>query len=497
MKNINEKELEVFIELSSYLSTTKDPDTMLNQILKSAERLMDAEASSILLIDEKRKKLFFACARGEASEKLKGLTVPFGEGIAGLVAKEGRPKIVNDTEKDTHFYKGIDEETGFKTRSILCVPLKTSEKVIGVIEILNRKSKIPYDEKDLNILEKFATIATRILIDSKRYHRIVEREEVLRSEIDSRYTLIARSEAMKKVLELSENVAQTDTTVLIIGENGTGKELIARYIHRRSKRKDEPFIPVNCAAFPSTLLEAELFGHTKGAFTGAITERKGRFEIADQGTIFLDEISEVPTEIQVKLLRVLQDKIIERLGSSEPILVDVRLISATNQNLEKKIEEGKFRRDFYYRLNVFPIEVPPLRNRKEDIPILAEYFLGVFARETKKVVKFISEDVFKIFNEYNWPGNVRELQNTIERAVVLTKFDTILPEHIILPYRLKEEKVNILKSLEEAEKEFRKFYIENVLKKTNWNQRKASQILCIQPTYLSRLIKELNITRNN
>ena len=496
MEKIGKKELDILLKLGGHLSTTKDPEEMLSYLLESAERLMDAEASSILLVDEKRRKLFFASARGEASEKLKGLTVPFGEGIAGWVAREGKPRIVNDTEKEPQFYRGIDNETGFTTKSILCVPLKMGDRVFGVIEILNRRTKVPYTRDDLRLLEIFAGIATRIIVDSKRFHRIVEREEVLRSEIDSRYTLIARSEAMKKVLELADRVAPTDTTVLITGENGTGKELIARYIHRKSRRRNEPFIPVNCSAFPSTLLEAELFGHTKGAFTGAISERKGRFEIADQGTIFLDEVSEIPTEIQVKLLRVLQDRVIEKLGSSEPISVDVRVISATNQNLERKIEEGKFREDFFFRLNVFPIYVPPLRERKEDIPILAEYFLGLFARETKKPVKYISQEVIELFMGYSWPGNVRELQNTIERAVVLAEGDTILPEHIILPSRVKDMPVIGSKKLTEAIREFKRYYIKKILEEAGWNQRRASQILGIQPTYLSRLIKELNITRN-
>uniref|UniRef100_A0A7C4U7K8 GAF domain-containing protein n=1 Tax=candidate division WOR-3 bacterium TaxID=2052148 RepID=A0A7C4U7K8_UNCW3 len=496
MEKIGEREINLLIELGSYFATTRQPEKMLDYLLESIEKLMDAEASSILLVDEKRRKLVFASARGEAAEKLKGLTVPIGEGIAGIVAKEGIPRIVNDTAKEPKFYKKIDDATGFKTKSILCVPLKTPDKIIGVIEILNRRSGIPYDNDDLKLLERFAPIATRIIVDTEKMLRILEREEVLRSEIDSRYTLIAKSKKMKDVIELADVVAPTDTTVLLIGESGTGKELIARYIHRKSKRKDEPFIPVNCAAFPTTLLEAELFGHTKGAYTGAIYERKGRFEIANLGTIFLDEISEIGTDIQVKLLRVLQEKIIEKLGSSEQIKVDVRIITATSQSLEKKIEEGKFREDFYFRINVFPITIPPLRERKEDIPVLAEYFLTLFSREIKKPVRYISKDVIELFLKYDWPGNVRELQNVIERAVVLAKGDTLKEEDIVLGKKIRDFPHISSRNLTDALKEFKKYFILKTLEENDWNQRKVSRLLGIQPTYLSRLIKELGITRH-
>jgi len=496
MKKIGKKELDIILRLGSYLSTVHDVDKTLSLLLESAENLLNAKASSILLIDDKTKKLFFASARGEASERLKGLTVPMGEGIAGWVALNKKPRIVNDVSRDVHFYKNIDTETGFTTKSIICVPLKISGRVMGVIELLNKKTGKPFNKDDIELLEMFAKLATRIIEDSKRFLRVKEREEVLKSEIDSRYTIIARSDKMKKVLEMCDKVAPTDTTVLIYGENGTGKELIARYIHRKSSRKDESFIAVNCSAFPSTLLESELFGHKKGAFTGAIYERKGRFELADQGTIFLDEISEIPTEIQVKLLRVLQEREIEKLGSSETIKINVRVIAATNQNLEEKIRLAKFREDFYFRLSVFPIYIPPLRERKEDIPVLAEHFLTYFAKETKKPVKYISGEVMDLFKKYHWPGNVRELQNTIERAVVLSNDDAILLEHVTLPSNIEEIPITNKKKLTDTVKELKKNYIIKILEETAWNQRKASQILGVQPSYLSRLIKELNITRD-
>ncbi|RME05584.1 MAG: sigma-54-dependent Fis family transcriptional regulator, partial [Deltaproteobacteria bacterium] len=257
--------------------------------------------------------------------------------------------------------------------------------------------------------------------------------EYLRQEIEAKYDfnkIIGKSKEIVKTLSLAGEVAKTDTTVLITGESGTGKELLARAIHYNSPRRARRFVAVNCAAIPEHLLESELFGHERGAFTGAVQRKPGKFEIAHQGTFFLDEIGEMPMPLQVKLLRVLQDQEFERVGGVEPIRTDVRIIAATNRDLAKRVQEGSFRQDLYYRINVFPVHLPPLRERKEDILLLAQHFLERFAREMGKKLPKISEGAQQMLREHPWPGNIRELENAIERAIILAQGDTILPEHL-------------------------------------------------------------------
>jgi transcriptional regulator with PAS, ATPase and Fis domain len=273
-----------------------------------------------------------------------------------------------------------------------------------------------------------------------------------------------------------------------MGENGTGKELIARYVHRLSARKEGPFITVNCAAIPTTLLESELFGHEKGAFTGATSLHRGRFELANKGTIFLDEIGDLPLETQSKLLRVLQEREFERLGSTKVIKVDVRVIAATNQDLDEKIKQKSFREDLFYRLNVFPINIPALRERKDDIPLLVQHFLAHYSRDMYKNIKKIDPKVMDKLLRYPWPGNVRELQNVIERAVVLASGDILDEACLMLPGGPDVIPPSGGSGLREAVDHFRYNYIMETIKRCGGNQRKASAILKIQPSYLSRLL---------
>jgi Nif-specific regulatory protein len=281
-----------------------------------------------------------------------------------------------------------------------------------------------------------------------------------------------------------------------LGESGVGKELFAEQIHLHSPRNNDPLIRVNCAALPESLLESELFGHVKGAFTGATSDRRGRFELANGGTMFLDEIGDLPLNLQVKLLRVIQHRTFERVGGTEPIKVDVRIIAATNKDIEKEVDSGRFRADLYYRLNVLPIYIPPLRERREDIPLLADFFLRRFKRETKKQIHGFAPESMQTLLSYSWPGNVRELENAVERAVVTTKVDTITSDAFVLD-RLSENPEDEYsgKALKEAVNIFKKHYVRQVLEMNQWNQTKTSKLLGIQRTYLSRLIKELGINR--
>jgi DNA-binding NtrC family response regulator len=317
---------------------------------------------------------------------------------------------------------------------------------------------------------------------------------LLRMEVRKKFefnNIIGKSKRMQEVFSLIEKVAPGSSTVMIYGGSGTGKELVAKAIHYNSPRVDRPFIPFNCGAIPETLVESELFGHTKGAFTGAIQAKKGLFEEANGGTLFLDEISNILPSVQVKLLRVLQEKELMRVGSTERTKIDVRMIAATNENLEENMKQGKFREDLFYRLHVFPIFLPALKDRKEDIPLLAYHFLDLYSKEAKKEVKGISKEAMKILSGYHWPGNVRELENTIERAVIMADQDYLVPNDF--PKEMMEGVTELIKrgvkdrkSLDDIKSE----YIKEILKEVSGNKRTASEILKVNPRTLYRFEKK-------
>jgi Nif-specific regulatory protein len=489
IRKIGREQLEMLFQMASSLSSTLELSKILDIIMESAKTLLNAEASSLLLLDETTDELYFASATGDVSDRLKNLTVPLDKGIAGACVRTGKVKVVDDTLSDKEFYPQIDKQTGFATRSIIAAPLTISGKTIGVIEVLNKKSQ-EWTEDDKELLIIIALQAAQVIQNAQIHLKIREQKNLLRDQIDARYKIISASDKFRKILVLAEKVAPSTTSVLLLGENGTGKELIARYIHRLSSCKDGPFIAVNCAAIPVTLLESELFGHEKGAFTSASAQRKGIFEHANKGTIFLDEIGDLALETQSKLLRVLQEREFERLGGTKVIKVDVRVIAATNQNLEEKIAYKTFREDLYYRLNVFPIHIPALRQRREDIPLLAQHFLTIYARETNKAVKNIDSEAMEQLMDYSWPGNVRELQNIIERAVVLATGNTLSTHDLVLPTREPDRMFDYEQGLKQAVNRFKMDYIKEVIRRCNGNQTKASKILKIQPSYLSRLLHQ-------
>jgi len=309
------------------------------------------------------------------------------------------------------------------------------------------------------------------------------------------HTIITKSPAILEILEIIDRAAKADSSVLLLGESGVGKELFAEQVHLRSSRKDAPFVRLNCAALPEGLLESELFGHVKGAFTNAINNRKGRFELADGGTIFLDEIGDLPLSLQVKILRVIQERKFEKVGSDITVTVNVRIVAATNKDLEEQVQNGAFRQDLFYRLNVLPVYIPPLRQRPEDILELARFFLKNYMQETKKQFDGFSEDALQAMLSYSWPGNVRELQNCVERACVIGKAKWIGREDLFLKPHSNEGETEVNeRNLKTAINVFKTNFILKVLEEKSWNQTEAARALAIQRTYLSRLIKELNIT---
>jgi len=370
---------------------------------------------------------------------------------------------------------------------------------VGVIEIINKKNGKPFNQEDLEWLEIFSTQASLTLQNARNYQKVRDEVDLLRDKVNTEtgyHTFIGESRVIREKLELVKRIAPTDSSVLILGESGVGKELFAEQIHLHSPRRNRPLIRVNCAALPEHLLESELFGHVKGAFTDASQERRGRFELADGGTIFLDEIGDLPLSIQAKLLRVLQSKTFEKVGSSETISVDVRIIAATNRDIEAAVEKGSFRKDLYYRLNVLPLYIPPLRQRTEDIVALANFFLKKFNRETKKQIRGFSDQAMETLLSYTWPGNVRELENTIERAVVIAKDEFITPQDLLLPLENRDSLEHYSgKPFKEALLAFKKSFITHALQRHNWNQTEVSKVLGIQRTYLSKLIRDLEITR--
>ena len=329
------------------------------------------------------------------------------------------------------------------------------------------------------------------------YNRLEQENRRLLEEVTTKYkfdNIIGKSPQIRKVFEIIDSIADSKSSVLITGESGTGKELIARAIHYNSPRKNQPFVAVNCAVLPENLMESELFGHEKGAFTGAIKKTTGKFELAHQGTLLLDEISEIPPALQAKLLRVLQEREFERVGSGETIQVDVRIISTSNQNLPELIQEGKFREDLYFRLNVLPINIPPLRERKEDIIILAEYFLDKYKKENNRDIKGISEKVFQIFMEYHWPGNVRELENYIERAVVTSKGELLTPEdfpkELLFKADLITPQFEAGMTIDEAEKAL----ILKTLETCSGNKTKAAKTLGVSVRTLRNKLNEYGLS---
>lgn len=496
---IDAKRLETLIEINALINSNyEDAKNLLTRILESATRLTMGEASSILLVNPENNRLYFEIALGPRSSEIKKYTLNMGEGIAGWVAEHNTSLIVNDVDKDQRFFSGMDEKTSFNTSSILAVPMRIKDRCVGVIEIINRMDKKNFNQEDLLWLEIFANQAAIAFQNAKSYQKVQNEVAVLQDQLKKGqgfHTFIGKSRIIQEKLGIAAKVAQTNSSVLILGESGVGKELFAEQIHLQSSRKDQPFIRVNCAALPEHLLESELFGHVKGAFTDASSDRRGRFELAHGGTIFLDEIGEIPLSIQAKLLRVIQHKVFEKLGSSEPFHTDVRIVAATNRDIEAALEDGSFRQDLYYRLNVLPFYIPPLRERTEDIPELADFFLKRVSRETKKQITDFSPDAMDALMTYPWPGNVRELENVVERAVVICDTSRIEPSHLILNNEGQDRDLYLGKSLKDATNLFKKHFIQSILSEFSWKQVEAAKALGIQRTYLSKLIRDLDIKR--
>ena len=499
-EKISPERLREFLRLPPILNSSLDMGSVLKSTMNLANKLTHSEASSLLLLDESSNQLYFKSVTGNKAQEVQQFKIKMGEGIAGWVAKMGRPLCVQDVESDSRYSGEISQSIDFPTKSILCVPLKCKNRVIGVVEVINKEKGGRFTDEDQYLLELLADQAA-IAIDNAKWHGELNQEnKQLRETLKQETQLVGNTPGIRKILAMVEKAAPTDSTILLRGESGTGKELLAQLIHQNSKRLHRPFICITCSILSDTLLESELFGHEKGAFTGAMQRKIGRFEMANRGTVFLDEIGTLNPSTQLRLLRVLQERELERVGGDETIQVDLRIIAATNENLEKAIERGTFREDLYYRLKVIEICLPPLRERKDDIPYLTKYFLEKLSKQIGKRMTEVSPEAAQLLAAYNWPGNIRELRNTLERAVVLGSGEILMPED--LPQELTstnktESPTGVISakvtSLEDAEKN----QIQDVLKQTHWNKSKAAKILKISRNRLDRKLKSLDIEKGN
>ncbi len=489
-QTIAKKELEdltCLYEVTKVLASSTDLLECLDQSMNILSEKKGMENGTVTIVNPVTGQLEIEVAQGMSPEARKRGKYKIGEGITGRVVASGKPIVIPHIADETEFLNRTRSRGDIrkKDNSFICVPIKHEKRTFGALSIDRAYRKDLNYEEDLRFLTilsgLIAQAALRIQAVNEREARLEHENIELKRELSEKYriaNIIGNSSRMQEVYEMIHRVADSNATVLLRGESGTGKTMVAKSLHHNSKRAKKPFIVVNCSALPETLLESELFGHEKGAFTGAHTTKKGRFELAEGGTLFLDEIGELSQNVQVKLLHVVQDRIFQRLGSSKSIKCDVRLVAATNRDLESAVADNSFREDLYYRLNVFPVYLPPLRERRTDILLLAEFFLNKYSEENAKDVQRISTPAIDLLLQYHWPGNVRELQNCIERAVLICDDETIKSFHLP-PSLQSSESVDSQKPLSFAAsvENFERELIVEALKQVNGNQTKAAQAL--------------------
>lgn len=503
-------ELTALYEISRALASSLDLKEISHKILEILASVLDMRRGTLTLLDPETGELVIETAHGLTAEEIARGRFKIGEGVTGRVFEKGEPMIVPDVGREPLFLNRTRSRGDLAKERIafLCMPVKTHGETIGVLSVDRLfKNGSPDFDDDVRVLTVVGSLIGQAVklqqTVSREKRELLEQNIQLQSELKNRYrigNIVGQSKVMDEVFRSVLQVCKSKATVLLRGESGTGKELIARAIHYNSPRSDRTFIKVNCAALPETLLESELFGHERGAFTGATQLRKGRFEMADGGTLFLDEIGDIPLSTQVKLLRVLQEQRFERVGGSQTLSVDVRLVAATHRNLETAIQEGTFREDLYYRLNVVPIFLPSLRERKEDIPLLIEYFLGRCNKEHHKQIR-IAPDVLRVMIHYHWPGNVRELENCIERMVIMAESSEItfhsMPSSIAAYFRDVREvtrpaaldRPTLRTTVEDLERQ----QMVDALKKCGWVQSRAAKILGVTPRQIGYKMKKYKI----
>ena len=494
--------LESLIDLAQLLGKQNDYEEVLRLVAEKASYLVNSDASLIMMTNPKTrntiKTIYAERNVGDVQNNL------VHTNICGWVTLNNNSLLSADIKSDLRFQsKRFDK---VKAKSAICVPFKVENIIIGTLLILNNEDHRSFTEYDLSVIEKFSAVVSPFLHSTQSIAQYfiapLSRETLLKKyEV---HGLLGKGKNFIQLLQTIESAARCDVRVLLDGQSGTGKELIAKAIHQYSSRNSQKFVAIDCGAIPANLIESELFGHIKGAFTGANFSRKGLLEEADGGTFFMDEINNLPMEMQAKLLRFLQENEIRPVGSNETIKVDVRIIAASSVSLKHLVEEQKFREDLFYRLYVYPISVPPLNERSEDIPLLANYFLKKYSMKQKKKIEMFHEEIIDFLKFHSWLGNIRELENFVERLVTLTPLDMQIIDASILPVEFKEEwqeveaispKYDTSNSLENNLTEYEKKLIMKVLNECNWNQSEAARQLNISETTVRYKMNKLGISR--
>lgn len=487
--DIPQEYLRSLVEISQQINSIKHPDELLENTLDIALQQLSSERGFILLRDDIRDGQYIPRVVRNIDSQQVSEVKDISHSTVEKVLETGQPILTFDALSDERF----DEARSVimhQIRSIACVPLLLKGERIGVIYIDSRGQKARFTRQSLDFLQAFANQAAIALENARLVAQLQQDNELLKEEFHRIYAfkeIIGKSKAMEQVFRMMGKVLNNDITVLLLGETGTGKELVARAIHHNGWRKQKRFVPVNCGAIPENLIESELFGHKKGAFTGAVSDKKGLIETAHGGTLFLDEVGELPLNMQVKFLRFLQDKQFTPVGEVRTREADVRIVAATNQNLEEAVHRKQFREDLFYRLNVIHIRIPPLRERKKDIPILVQHFLSQYSNKLEKPVTGVNAEAMERLMAYHWPGNVRELENTIERAVVMATSSQITDEDLMLPPVSKTSAgIEAGKTLQEVSRQL----LEKTLETVEGNKTKAAEMMGVSLRWIHYKMKE-------
>jgi len=477
-------------EFSSMLLGKYELSELLQKMMDAVIAVTNADKGFLILLEDN--ELRVKVARNVRSENIDDGVSHLSDSIIAKVVKTRQPLIISDALNDEEFSDSMSV-INLKLCSVMCVPLMDKESLIGLIYVGNDNVVELFEEQTLEVLTIFAAQASLIIKNALLINELQLESQSLKERLDAmRFgRIIGSCSAMKAVFKKVEKVSTTDISVLITGDTGTGKELIAKEIHSRSARAKGPFVTINCGAIPENLLESELFGHVKGAFTGAVANHRGKFHAADGGTLFLDEIGELPLPLQVKLLRALQEKIVMRVGGTRPEPVDIRILAATNKNLEQEIARGAFREDLFYRLNVVNIHLPPLQERGDDILVIAKYLLSKYTEEFNSKVRGFSPNAVIAIRKFNWPGNIRQLENHLKKATVLAEKALLSPEDLDLT----ADALPPILPLAQAKENFQRKYINEVLALNNGNRTKTARDLGVDPRTIFRHLEREDETR--
>ncbi len=474
-------------DFSAKLLQRYDIREVLGEVMDTVISMTGADKGFVVLLDDGGPHV--AIARNIRQENIQDAVTQLSDSVIAKVMKERRPLLIADAMASEEF-KASESVVNLKLSSVMCVPLAEMGEMFGLVYVGSNRVLHQFSDESLSLLSVFASQASLLIQNAQRFRTLETEREQLRAALEQQRfgSIIGACDAMQEVFRKIRKVAPTDISVLITGDTGTGKELIAREVHQRSDREKAPFVVINCGAIPENLLESELFGHVRGAFTGAVQSKIGRFQQAHTGTLFLDEIGELPAPLQVKLLRALQEKIVTRVGDTKPEAVDIRVLAATNRDLEAGMKNGSFREDLFYRLNVVTIHLPPLHERGDDLLTVARYFLTLYAKEYGGKVRGFSPQAVVAMRKYRWPGNIRQLENRIKKAIIMAERSYVTPEDL----DLKPEDLDPILPLADAAEQFKQRYIQETLVRNGGNRTKTARDLGVDPRTIFRHLEKMD-----